>query len=134
MNGLISECLHEKIHFHSQVLDEEPSAENHRLLSHISGMLSSMEEQIHESRVRRRHWELSHLSGGNPGVGSRPLGGTLSMSTGNLDQVVSKGPSLRRHSEFSISSIPEVDTEVHEVLLETHFNKLLEMLSQRLSK
>ena len=71
---------------------------------------------------------------GNPGTGSRPLGGMLSMSTGNLDQIGSKGYPLRRHSEFSISAIPEVEVEVHEVLLEKYSDRLLEMVAQKLRK
>lgn len=116
-------------------MSEEPSDESHRLLSYISSTFSAIEEQIHESRVRRRHWELSSLPRGNPGPGSRPLSGMLSMSTGNLDQIGYKGPpSVRRFSEFSISAIPEVDAEVHEVLLEKYSNRLLEMVAQKLSK
>ena len=116
------------------MLSGEPSDESHRLLSNISSAFSAVEEQIHESRVRRRQWELSSLSRGNPGTSSRPLGGMLSMSTGNLDQLTSTRPSMRRHSEFSTTSIPEVDVEVHEVLLERYSNRLLEMVAQKLSK
>ncbi|KAJ7357500.1 hypothetical protein OS493_025017 [Desmophyllum pertusum] len=118
----------------TKVLNEEPSEESHQVLSYISSTFSAIEEQIHESRLRRRQWELSSLSRGKPGVVSRPLGGPLSYSTGNLDQLVSKGHhSLRRNSEFSITSIPE-DVEIHEVLLEKYSNRLLEMVAQKLSK
>ena len=56
------------------------------------------------------------------------------MSTGNLDQIGSKGYPLRRHSELSISAIPEVEVEVHEVLLEKYSDRLLEMVAQKLRK
>lgn len=101
------------------------------MLSYISSTFSAIEDQIHESRLRRRQWELSSLPRGKPG--SRPLGGALSFSTGNLDQLVPKGHSWRRNSEFSVSSIPE-DVEIHEVLLEKYSDRLLEMVAQKLSK
>lgn len=116
-----------------QVLNEEPSDEGHKVLSYISSTFSAIEDQIHESRLRRRQWELSSLPRGKPGSGSRPLGGVLSFSTGNLDQLLPKANSLRRNSEFSVSSIPE-DVEIHEVLLEKYSNRLLEMVAQKLSK
>ena len=116
------------------MLNEEPSDESHRLMSYISSTFSAIEEHIHEARVRRRQWELSSLPRGKSGSGSRPLGGMMSMSTGNLDQLTKGPPSVRRFSEFSISSIPEVDAEVHEVLLEKYSNRLLEMVAQKLSK
>ena len=116
-----------------QILNEEPSDESHEVLSYISSTFSAIEDQIHESRLRRRQWELSSLPRGKPGSGSRPLGGALSFSTGNLDQLLPKGNSLRRNSEFSVSSIPE-DVEIHEVLLEKYSNRLLEMVAQKLSK
>lgn len=116
-----------------QVLNEEPSDQSHQVLSYISSTFSAIEDQIHELRLRRRQWELSSLPKGKPGSGSRHLGGALSFSTGNLDQLLPKGNSLRRNSEFSISSIPE-DVEIHEVLLEKYSNRLLEMVAQKLSK
>lgn len=114
-------------------MNEEPSDENHQLLSYISSTFSAIEDQIHESRLQRRRWELSSLPKGKPGTVSRPLGGALSFSTGNLDQLVPKANSARRNSEFSIPSIPE-DVEIHEVLLEKYSNRLLEMVAQKLSK
>ena len=117
-----------------QVLNEEPSDDNHQLLSYISSTFSAIEEQIHESRLRRRKWELSSLPRGKPGTTPRPLGGALSFSTGNLDLVGSKVHSLRRHSELSVSTIPEVDAEIHEVLLEKYSDRLLEMVAKKLTK
>lgn len=56
------------------------------------------------------------------------------MSTGNLDQLTKGPPTVRRFSEFSVSSIPEVDAEVHEVLLEKYSDRLLEMVAKKLGK
>lgn len=114
-------------------MNDEPSDESHQVLSYISSTFSAIEDQIHELRLRRRQWELSSLPKGKPSSGSRHLGGALSFSTGNLDQLLPKGNSLRRNSEFSVSSIPE-DVEIHEVLLEKYSNRLLEMVAQKLSK
>ena len=116
------------------MLNEEPSDENHLLLSIISSSFSVIEEQIHEARLRRRQWELSSLLRGKQGLVSRPLSRVFSMSTGNLEQLTKGPPTVRRFSEFSVSSIPELDAEVHEVLLEKYSDRLLEMVAKKLGK
>lgn len=118
----------------SKILNGEPSDDNHQLLSYITSTFSAIEEQIHDSRFRRRKWELSHLPWGKSSAAPRPLGGALSFSTGNLDQVGSKLRPLRRTSELSVSSIPEEDVEIHEVLLEKYSDRLLEMVAKKLKQ
>lgn len=119
---------------HLQILNGEPSDDNHQLLSYITSTFSAIEEQIHDSRLRRRKWELSYLPCGKPGTAPRPLGGALSFSTGNLDQVGSKLRPFRRTSELSVSSIPEEEVEIHEVLLEKYSDRLLEMVAKKLKQ
>lgn len=119
---------------HLQILNGEPSDDNHQLLSYITSTFSAIEEQIHDSRLRRRKWELSYLPWGKPGTAPKPLGGALSFSTGNLDQVGSKLRPFRRTSELSVSSIPEEEVEIHEVLLEKYSDRLLEMVAKKLKQ
>lgn len=119
------------VDLHSQLLNYEPSEESHRILSYFSSTFSSVEEQIHQSRVRRRRWELSFP---NSTSDARPLGGSMSVSTGSLDRISSTAPSRqRRHSDLSISEIPEVEAEVHEVLLD-YSKRLMEIVAPKINK
>lgn len=119
---------------YSRLLTNEPSEESNRLLSFFSSTFSTVEEQIHQSRVRRRQWELSSLPCGNSNGDTRPLGLMMSRSTGNLDTISSTAISRRRrHSEISISAIPEVEAELHEVLLD-YSKRLMEIVVPKINK
>lgn len=58
----------------------------------------------------------------------------MSVSTGSLDRISSTAPSRqRRHSDLSISEIPEVEAEVHEVLLD-YSKRLMEIVAPKINK